>query len=113
MIVGRGCICMDSAKLSAITTWPPPKTVKAVHALLGFCNFYRKFIPDFSNLVAPLTTLTQKDVAWTWRTDQQSAFATLLSLFQTALVLHLPDVGHPFVVMTDASLIASGGILMQ
>ena len=113
MIVGRGCICMDPAKLSAIATWPPPKTVKAVCALLGFCNFYRKFIPGFSNLVAPLTTLTQKDVAWTWGTDQQSAFATLLSLFQTAPVLHLPDVGRPFVIMTDASLIASGGILMQ
>ena len=58
MIVGRGCIRMDPAKLSAIATWPPPKTVKAVHALLGFCNFYRKFIPGFSNLVAPLTALT-------------------------------------------------------
>ena len=45
--------------------------------------------------------------------DQQSAFTTLLSLFQTAPVLHLPDVGRPFVVMTDASLITSGGILMQ
>ena len=113
MIVGRGCIRMDPAKLSAIATWPPPKMVKAVHALLGFCNFYRKFIPGFSNLVAPLTALTRKDVSWTWGMDQQSAFATLLSLFQTAPVLHLPDVDRPFVVMTDASLIASGGILMQ
>ena len=113
MIVGCGCIRMDPAKLSAIATWPPPKTVKAVRALLGFCNFYRKFIPGFSNLVALLTTLTRKDVSWTWGLDQQSAFTTLLSLFQTAPVLHLPDVGCPFVVMTDASLIASGGILMQ
>ena len=113
MIVGHGCIRMDPAKLSAIAAWPPPKTVKAVCALLGFCNFYRKFIPSFSNLVAPLTALTRKNVAWTWGTDQQSAFSTLLSLFQTAPVLHLPDVSHPFVVVTDASLIASGGILMQ
>ena len=113
MIVGRGCIRMDPAKLSAIAAWPPPKTVKAVRALLGFCNFYHKFIPNFSNLVAPLTALTRKAVAWTWGADQQSVFSTLLSLFQTAPVLHLPDVGRPFVVMTDASLIASGGILMQ
>ena len=113
MIVGRGCIHMDPAKLSAIAAWPPPKTVKAVRALLGFCKFYRKFIPNFSNLVAPLTALTHKDVTWTWGADQQSAFSTLLSLFQTAPVLHLPDVGRPFVIMTDASLIASRGILMQ
>ena len=113
MIVGRGCIRMDPAKLSAIAAWPPPKTVKAVRALLGFCNFYRKFIPNFSNLVAPLTILTCKYVTWTWGADQQSAFSTLLSLFQTAPILHLPDVGRPFVIMTDASLIASGGILVQ
>ena len=104
---------MDPAKLSAIEAWPPPKTVKAVRALLGFCNFYRKFIPNFSNVVAPLTALTRKNVVWTWGSDHQSAFSTLLSLFQTAPVLHLPDVAHPFIVMTDASLIASGGVLMQ
>ena len=46
-------------------------------------------------------------------TDHQSTFSNLLSLFQTAPVLHLPDVGRPFIIMTDASLIASGGILMQ
>ena len=113
MIVGRGCIRMDPAKLSAIAAWPPPKMVKAVQALLGFCNFYCKFIPNFSNLVAPLTALTRKGVAWTWGVDQQSAFSVLLSLFQTAPMLHLPDVSRPFVVMTDASLIASRGVLMQ
>ena len=113
MIVGHGCIRMDPAKLSAIAAWPPPKTVKAVCALLGFCNFYCKFIPSFSNLVAPLTVLTCKGVAWAWGADQQSVFSILLSLFQTAPVLHLPDVGRPFVVMTDTSLIASRGILMQ
>ena len=64
MIVGHGCIRMDPAKLSAIATWPPPKMVKAVQALLGFCNFYRKFIPNFSNLIAPLTALTHKGMTW-------------------------------------------------
>ena len=113
MIIGRGCIRMDPAKLSAIAAWPPSKMVKGVRALLGFCNFYHKFIPNFSNLVAPLTALTRKDITWVWETDQQSAFSTLLSLFQTAPVLHLPDVGHPFIIMTDTSLLAGGGVLMQ
>ena len=113
MIVGCGCICMDPAKLSAIATWPPLKSVKAVRALLGFCNFYRKFIPGFSNVVAPLTALTRKNFPWVWETPQQAAFSTLLSHFQTAPVLHLPDAQRPFVVMMDASLLASGGVLMQ
>ena len=113
MVVGSGCIHMDPAKLSAIASWPPLKTVKAVHSFLSFCNFYRKFIPGFSNTVAPLTALTHKNQPWAWGPEQQDAFATLLSHFQTAPVLHLPDVRHPFIVMTNASLLASGGVLMQ
>ena len=48
-----------------------------------------------------------------WGPDQQTAFATLLSCFQTTPVLCLPEVHKPFIVMTDASLLASGGVLMQ
>ena len=113
MIVGHGCIQMDPAKLSAITTWPPPQTVKAVCALLSFCNFYHKFIPNFSNVIAPLTTLTCKDYIWMWGLAQQTTFSTLLSLFQIAPILHLLDVHHSFVVMTNVSLLASRGVLMQ
>ena len=113
MVVGCGCIHMDPAKLSAIASWPSPKTIKAVHSFLGFCNFYHKFIPSFSNTVAPLTALTCKNQLWTWGPEQQDAFTTLLTHFQNAPVLFLSDVCHPFLVMTDASLLASGGVLMQ
>ena len=113
MVVGCGCVRMDPAKLSAIMTWPLPKTVKAVHSHLGFCKFYCKFIPGFSNVIAPLTALTHKHQVWMWRPDQQTAFSTLLSHFQIAPVLHLPDVQHPFIVMTDTSLLTSRGVLMQ
>ena len=113
MIIGCGCICMDPAKISAITTWSPPKTVKAIQSFLSFCNFYRKFIPGFSSTVAPLMALMHKNQPWTWGPEQQTAFTTLLSCFQTALVLQLPNVHHPFIVMTDTSLLASDRVLMQ
>ena len=48
-----------------------------------------------------------------WGPDQQMAFDLLLSQFQTAPLLHLPNVHCPFIVMSDASLLASRGILMQ
>ena len=113
MIVGSVCICMDPAKLSAIVTWPLLKMVKAICSFLGFCNFYHKFIPGFSNIIAPLTALMCKDQLWHWDSTHQTAFDTLLLKFQTTPVLYLPDIHHPFVVMTDASLLASGGVLMQ
>ena len=113
MIVGCGCIHMDPAKLSAIATWPLLKTFKAIWSFLGFCNFYRWFILGFSNTVAPLTALTHKNHPWMWGPDQQTTFTTLLSCFQTTPVLCLLEVCKPFTIMTDASLLASGGVLMQ
>ena len=64
MIIGQGKIEMDSVKLSAIKEWKPPASVKGVRSFLGFANFYRKFIPNFSNMVAPLNLLTRKDQPW-------------------------------------------------
>ena len=48
-----------------------------------------------------------------WGPGQQTTFDLLLSQFQTAPILHLPNIHCPFIVITDASLLASGGVLMQ
>ena len=104
---------MDPAKLTAIATWKPSTSVKEVRSFLGFANFYRKFIPNYSNIVAPLTALTRKDQPWTWSPLQQRAFDALHQLFSTAPVLSIPDVLKPFLLMTDASLLAAGAVLMQ
>ena len=75
--------------------------------------FYRKFIPDFSNIVAPLNLLTRKGEPWIWTQLQQRAFERLKHIFSSAPVLQIPDVTHPFSIMTDASLLAAGAVLMQ
>lgn len=56
---GEG-ITVDPAKVKAILDWQTPTTVKGVRSFLGFANFYRCFIKDFSNIAAPLTDLTKK-----------------------------------------------------
>jgi Reverse transcriptase (RNA-dependent DNA polymerase) len=50
VVIGNGKIRMDPIKVKGITDWPTPTTVKEVHSFLGFCNFYRAFIPHFSNI---------------------------------------------------------------
>ena len=100
-------------KTSAISTWKPPTSVKGVHSFLGFANFYQKFIPNYSNIVTPLTALTKKDQPWTWSSPQQQAFDTLHNIFASAPVLSIPDVSWPFHLMSDASLLAAGIVLMQ
>ena len=113
MIIRQGKIEMDSVKLSAIKEWKPPVSVKSVRSFLRFVNFYHKFIPNFSNVVAPLNLLTRKDQPWAWTNLQQHAFETLKAAFSSGPVLSIPDITRPFSIMTDASLFAAGAILLQ
>jgi len=104
---------MDPVKLMAINDWAPPHSVSEVRSFMGFYNFYRKFIPDFSKIVQPLLSLTKKNMAWQWLSDYASSFVTLKEAFLKRPVLRYPDTDLPFFVMTDTSLVASGVVLMQ
>ena len=76
---------MDPEKVKAIRDKQAPKTVKAVRRFLGFANFYRQFIKDFSKLAAPLTRLTGSDT-FRWTSDEQSAFDSLRKAFVSVTV---------------------------
>ena len=113
MIIDRGLICMDPAKLAAIRDWHPPSSIKGVRSFLGFVNFDRKFILNYSNIVTPIILLTRKDHPWSWTEPQQKAFDSLHTIFSSAPVLCIPDVSRPFSLMMDASLLTAGVVLMQ
>lgn len=59
-------VSMEKEKVKAVTEWKEPRKIKELQAFLGFANFYRRWIKDFSSLAKPLTTLTGKDVPWQW-----------------------------------------------
>src|SRR5882672_9503261 len=101
VIISEGQVRMDPAKLTGITKWPRPTTVKEIQSLLGFCNFYQRFIQDFSEIAHPLHLLTTKDTSFLWTDTQESAFQTLVRKFTMAPVLALPDISQPFRVITD------------
>src|SRR5712672_42774 len=93
--------------------WPQPKTIKELQSFLGFCNFYRHFIKDYSQVAHSLFALTKKDVPYIWATAQESAFRSLIYTFMVTPVLALPNPSLPFRVITDASDFALGAILEQ
>jgi len=62
LIISKGELCMDPVKLTAVTNWPTLKSMKEVQKFLGFCNFYRCFVKNYSGLAWPLFNLTKKDV---------------------------------------------------
>ena len=113
MIVKEGHVGMDLVKLAAIQEWKPLSSVKGVQSFIGFCNFYQKFIPDFSTIAQPLHNLTKKGAKWDWTTECDVAFKILKATFIQGSVLALPDTTKPFMIMTNASLTATGAVLMQ
>lgn len=91
VIISQGHVEMDPSKLKAVLDWPTPKKIKHVQAFVGFANFYKRFIQDFSKIVQPLTSLTKKEAKWEWGKPQQEAFEALKKAFTTAPILRIPD----------------------
>lgn len=56
-IISADGVAMDEEKVNAVVNWPKPKTVKQLQRFLGFANFYRRFIRNFSSMTAPLTSM--------------------------------------------------------
>jgi hypothetical protein len=91
VIIGQGLVQMDPIKIQGIVDWPVPNTVRDVQSFLGFCNFYRAFIPNFSTIAQPLNDLTKKNQQWHWGSDEQTAFQSLKDACSSDLVLRTPD----------------------
>ncbi|XP_029443004.1 uncharacterized protein LOC115083343 [Rhinatrema bivittatum] len=91
-IVSSSGFQMDPEKVAAIINWPRPSGLKALQRFLGFANFYRHFIPHYSQKVAPLTALTRKGVnAHDWPTTASNAFEELKQAFLAAPCLRHQD----------------------
>ena len=71
VIVSEGQVEMDPVKVSGIAEWPIPQNKKEVQSFIGFINFYRRFIKDFSHHPHALFNLTKKDVGWKWEESEQ------------------------------------------
>lgn len=123
-------ICPDPGKVSAITEWPVPTTVKEVRSFLGFSGYYRRFVDKYSSLAKPLNDLlkgefsgrTKMPAAKTrvrqhlgdkWTEECQQAFDCLKFKLATAPVLGYADWKLPYILHTDASLTGLGAALYQ
>ena len=113
LVVEEGKISTDPIKVKGFADWPIPTCVKDVRSFLGFGNFYRKFIPGFSTLAAPLNALLRKDTVFQWTGETQQSFDTLKQKLTSSPVLMMPDHTRPFQIECDVSKYASGAVLTQ
>jgi len=113
LIIGVDGIKMDPSKVETVKAWPPPENLRDVRALLGFVNFYCRFVKGYSKVVEPLTQLTRKGQPFKWEPKQQESFDGLKTSFTTAPILRRFDHDRDIVVETDASDFVSTAVLSQ
>jgi hypothetical protein len=108
-VLSANGIAVDPSEVKDILEWKPPTIVHQVRSFLGLAGYYHRFIPDFSKIVKPITSLLNNDTKFNW----SLAFEQLKVLLTTAPVLAQPDIEKPFDVYYDASGSGLGCVLMQ
>ncbi|GFX30552.1 retrovirus-related Pol polyprotein from transposon 17.6 [Trichonephila clavipes] len=114
-IIGSGKHEPDPEKTAVINNLPVPKTKKELRSVLGLCNYYREYIPKYSELVYPLTELTKKRVpdSIPWTEKHDSSFHLLKKALVEAPSLYSPVPEKPYTIHSDASQIGIAACLSQ
>lgn len=112
-VINEKGIKPDLNKVEAIRKMQTPTMVKHVRSFIGMCSYYRRFLPNFSEIAAPLVALTKKHARFSWTTACQTAFDALKSHLTNIPLLAYPDLNKPYVLYTDASDKAIGACLTQ
>ncbi|KAK3548988.1 hypothetical protein QTP70_024801, partial [Hemibagrus guttatus] len=113
-VVSRRGVEMDEVKVWAVTDWSAPTMVRELQRFLGFTNFYRRFIRNYSSVAGPLISLLRgKPKRLTWTDQARAVFQQLKDCFTSAPILRHLDPDLPFVVEVDASSSGLGAVLSQ
>ena len=114
-VVGKGIVSPKQSKVQAIKDFPVPTTKKQVRSFLGTIGFYRKFIPNFSEIASSLSDLTKKrgSSRVVWLSEHQQAFDALKDAISDNPVLRSPNFSKLFYLRTDASDKGVGAVLEQ
>ena len=123
-VVSASGVAVDPAKVQRIIDWPTPEDKEQLRSFQGLASYYRRFVPNFSKVVAPLNSLLnephdqltagkprKQSILWTDVAD--SAFKQVKQLLTTAPVLIYPNFRQEFIVEVDASLQGLGACLGQ
>ncbi|XP_013624595.1 PREDICTED: uncharacterized protein LOC106330711 [Brassica oleracea var. oleracea] len=112
-IVSSKGLAVDPAKVEAIQSWPVPTTLSETRSFHGLASFYRRFVPQFSSLMAPMTDCIRREGTFLWTPEASHAFTIIKQNLSSAPILALPDFSQVFELHTDASKFGIGAVLSQ
>ena len=116
----------DPDRLQGLRDMSHPTSIKTLRSFLGAINYFAPMLPGIRTITEPLQeclrggiTVTKKDGSQTtrpvfqWTKEMAFAFSEVKKMLWHHLVLYLPDPNVPFILYSDASLVASGAALVQ
>ena len=119
-------ISTDPEKVTVVQQWPTPKSMRHLRSFLGFCSYYRRFVPSFAQQASHLHNLVNEcssEMKRTskldppfearWQPCHDEAFAQLKHRLVSSPILGYADYKLPFIVETDASHEGLGAVLSQ
>jgi hypothetical protein len=112
-IYSRDGVKPEPEKISAVFAWQVAKNGLDVQKFTGLTNYYRRFVPGYADIAAPLHRLTQKKEAFVWNSEAEKAFNQLKEKLCHAPVLQLPQRDKVFEMAADASDLAIGAVVEQ
>ena len=111
-VVSKDGICVDESKVDAVRQWPLPKNLHEVRSFHGLVSLYRRFIPNFSTIMEPVTDC-MKAGQFSWSEAATEAFNKIKETLTSVPVLQLPDFFQPFELHCDASKVGIGAVLSK
>ncbi|GFR29644.1 retrovirus-related Pol polyprotein from transposon 297 [Trichonephila clavata] len=115
-LVGQGLRTPGELKVEVIKDFPIPANKTQVRTFLGLAVYYRRYIPEFSVIAAPLTDSLKgrnRKSTLDWNSSCQNAFEEFKTRLSKNPVLHSPDFTKPFIFQCDASNLEIGVVLSQ
>ena len=100
-------------RVKAVKQFRAPSNAAEVRSFLGLVNFSARFIPNLATVAEPLRRLTRKDVPFKWGQEQQNAFEALKKSLEKSETLSYFDKTAKTKVITDASPVGVGAVLVQ
>ncbi len=111
--VGEGQVRPLTAKITAISEFPAPRTRRELRRFLGMAGYYRCFCRNFSSVAVPLTALLSPSETFVWSPECQTSFDNIKALLCSEPVLSAPNFEVAFKLEVDASEVGAGAVLLQ
>lgn len=100
-------------KIRAIREAPAPSYLRELRAFLGLVNYYGRFTPNLSTVLAPLYRLLRDQVEWEWSKLEQRAFDKCKELLTSDKLLVDYDANLPLTLACDSSAYGIGAVIQN